>query len=115
MTQRGDIILARFPYTDQTGAKLRPVLVLTLIPGVHIDFVVMFISSQQHQAVPDLDVTLGPASSAFGATGLKTPSVFRIGKIASLSDALIMGKLGELAEPVFDDVVGRLVRLLRPV
>lgn len=79
MTRRGDIILARFPYTYQTGAKLRP------------------------------------ASPAFGATGLKTTSVFRIGKIASLSDALIMGKLGELAEPVFDDVVGRLVRLLRPV
>ena len=114
MAQRGDIILARFPFTDLSGAKLRPVLTLAPVPGPHQDYVVMFISSQLTQAVPHIDVILDRTSPAFVASGLKAASVFRIGKVASLSAALIVGTLGHLEPRVFDDILDRLVRLIRP-
>jgi mRNA interferase MazF len=110
--KRGDIVLPRFPFTDQSGAKLRPVLVLAEIPGPHHDFIVLFISSQLSQAVRGQDVVVRSADKAFGRSGLKSASVFKIGKVASMSDALMAGTLGRLDVPIFDEIIRRLVRLL---
>lgn len=112
MPRRGDIVLARFPFTDQNGAKLRPVLILLETPGAHQDFMVMFVSSRRSQAVPGLDVILDQSRPSFGGSGLRTASVFRVGKVASMSHALIAGTLGHLDSVVFDDLVHRLTRLL---
>ena len=54
MPQRGEIVLARFPFTNQVGTKIRPVLVLVEVPGPYRDFLVMFIFSQRRQAIPML-------------------------------------------------------------
>ena len=112
MPRRGDVVLARFPFTDRTGAKLRPVLVLAEIPGPYRDFIVLFISSQLNQAVPGLDVVLDATHPAFPRSGLKVASVFRIAKVASLSEALLAGTLGRLEARLLDEVVRRLTRLL---
>ena len=56
MLSRGDIVLARFPFTDGSGAKVRPVLVLASVPGRHDDYLVLFISSQLRIAVFGGDV-----------------------------------------------------------
>lgn len=84
-------MLARFPFTDQRGAMLRPVLVLAEIPGRYADFLVVFISSRLSQAVDDLDVILDAAHPAFPGSGLKVPSVIRVSKVASISEQLIAG------------------------
>ena len=112
MPARRDIVLARFPFTDRSGTKIRPVLVLAETPGVYRDFIVVFISSQIGQAVADFDLILEPAHPSFGGSGLKTASVFRIAKSASLSAALLRGTLGQLDEVVFDEIISRLARLL---
>lgn len=112
MTARGDIILARFPFTDGTGAKLRPVLVLAEVPGAHGDYLVVFISSQLSQAVAGVDVVLDRSAPTFASSGLKVTSVLRIGKIASISRRLIVGPLGRLDDAIFDDVIQRLTALL---
>ncbi|MGH2350373.1 MAG: type II toxin-antitoxin system PemK/MazF family toxin [Chloroflexota bacterium] len=113
MAARGDIVLARFPFTDGSGAKLRPVLILAPVPGPYDDFIVMFISSQASYAVPGVDVILDRSNPAFAGSGLKMASAFRVGKVASLSAGLIVGPLGALHSSVFDDLVTRLVRLLQ--
>jgi mRNA interferase MazF len=113
MAARGDIALARFPFTDQTQARLRPVLILAEVPGRYRDFIVMFISSQLNQAVPQLDFVLNPSDPTFAASGLKVPSVFRIAKIAALSDALMVGTLGRMDATTFDEILRRLVGLLQ--
>ena len=112
MTARGDIILARFPLTDGTGAKLRPVLALAQVPGAHGDYLVLFISSQLSQAVAGVDIVLGRSDPTFIRSGLKVPSVLRIGKIASISRRLIVGPLGQLDDAIFDDVIRKLTALL---
>lgn len=108
-----DVVLARFPFTSQSGTKLRPVLILARIPGPYPDFIVVFISSQVGQATPGFDLVLGPTDPAFARSGLKVPSVFRIGKVAALSSALLGGTLGHLDATVFDEIVRRLTHLLR--
>ncbi len=113
MPQRGDIVLAHFPFTTQGATKLRPVLVLSEIPGPYPDFIVVFISSQVSLAVPGFDLVLAPTDPAFARSGLKVASVFRIGKLASLSGALLGGTLGHLDTAVFDEIVRRLTYLLR--
>ena len=80
MPGRSDIALARFPFTDQGSAKLRPVLILAEVPGSYRDYLVLFISSQLHQAVAGVDIVIGPRDAAFAASGLKPVSVFRIGE-----------------------------------
>jgi mRNA interferase MazF len=109
---RGDVVLARFPFTDGSGAKLRPVLVLVKVPGEHDDYLVLFISSQLHTAVPAVDVVLRRQHPAFAQSGLKVPSVLRIGKLATISDTLILGPLGTMSDPLLSDIVRRLTRLL---
>jgi mRNA interferase MazF len=110
---RGDIVLARFPFTDGSGTKLRPVLVLARVPGPYDDYLVLFISSQLRTAAAGIDVVLGRQHPAFAASGLKVPSVLRIGKLATISNALIVGPLGRLDATLITDIVRRLITLLR--
>ena len=113
MTQRGDVVLARFPFTDRIGTKIRPVLVLLEVPGPYRDFLVMFISSQQRQAISGVDIVLEPTDPAFVGTGLKTVSVFKVAKVATLSEALLIGAIGQLDDELFRKLIKRLVRLLQ--
>jgi mRNA interferase MazF len=112
MPTRGDVVLARFPFTDGSGMKLRPALVLAQVPGPHDDYLVLFISSQLRTAVAGVDIVLGRQHPAFGRSGLKVPSVLRIGKLATVSTALIVGPLGKIDDPLLAEVVGRLTDLL---
>lgn len=99
--QRGDIVLVRFPFTDLSGSKRRPAVVLATYPP---DVVVAFISSTI-PTVPELsDVVLRPSSTAFAATGLKVPSVIRLRKLATLEQSLITRTLGKLNQDLLTAV-----------
>jgi mRNA interferase MazF len=86
--QQGDIILIPFPFTDLTGSKKRPALIL--IVGI-VDITVSFISTKLHCQEP-ADILLYPNS----INGLKKPSLVRIGKMATIDKSLVIGKLGNL-------------------
>jgi len=88
--QKGDIVLIPFPFTDLTGSKNRPALIL--LPG-QLDGTVCFISTQLHWQEPT-DLLLQPNAT----NGLKKPSLVRIGKIATIDKALLIGKLGNIDE-----------------
>ena len=71
MKRAGQIALTPFPYTDLSGAKLRPVLLLRRASVRFDDWLVCMVSSQLHQSDPQLDEPMLPAESGFAATGLK--------------------------------------------
>ncbi|MDX2128533.1 MAG: type II toxin-antitoxin system PemK/MazF family toxin [Chloroherpetonaceae bacterium] len=109
--KRGEIVLAEFPFTDGTGAKQRPVLILSPASTTYNDYLVMFISSQLSNAELD-DVILLPDDIEFQKTGLNKPSVFKLLKLTTLSETLILGVLGEVSSTFFLGLVRRLINKL---
>lgn len=98
MKRAGQIALTPFPYTDLSGAKLRPVLLLRQASYRFDDWLVCMVSSQLQQADMDLDETLFSTDTDFAATGLKVPSVLRLSRLAVLNSALLVGSIGEIGE-----------------
>lgn len=92
---RGDIVITVFPYTDLTGSKRRPALVLggDAIGG---DVILGFISSVVPRSLTKHDLLLTPSHSEFAATGLKAPSVLKLDKIATIARRLVTRRIGRL-------------------
>ncbi len=85
----GTIVLARFPFTDLSGEKRRPALVISRDNDRRTDLVVCFITS-----VPRSGPDMAPLAATAG-TGLKVPSMVRFDKLATLDRSVIAGKIGE--------------------
>ena len=91
----GDIALAPLPQADgQT--KNRPVVLLQRLPPFG-DFLVCGVSTQLHQQVKGFDEIIAPGDEDFAASGLKAASLIRLGFLAVLPEAALMGKFGSLA------------------
>lgn len=85
----GSIVLTRFPFTDLSGDKRRPALIVSRDNHRRSDLVVCFITSVPRTG-PDM-AAIAPTPG----TGLKVPSVVRFDKLATLDLAVIAGKLGD--------------------
>ena len=102
---KGDIILIPFPFTDLSGNKLRPAVVL--IAG-QIDLTVCFITTQSKWQEPT-DIQIKPSSS----TGIKKDSVIRVSKIATIDKTLALGLLGNLDNQLLADINKNLKQLFQ--
>ena len=78
--EKGDIILIPFPFTDLSGNKKRPALVL--VSG-EMDMTVAFISTQVKWK-EETDISLKPTKK----NGLKKESIIRLSKLATLIKTL---------------------------
>ena len=96
MIAEGQIVLFRFPQTDQTKGKLRPALVLRELPGQYKDWLICMISSQLNQEIPTFDEIITPDDSDFKQSGLKLPSLIRSCRIAVVNSDIFLGKLGQI-------------------
>jgi mRNA interferase MazF len=86
---KSDIVLITFPFTDLSGSKLRPAVVLV---DTSADITVCFITTQLGWQEPT-DVLLQPNT----INGLRTTSLIRTSKIATLDKSLAKGLLGRLS------------------
>jgi mRNA interferase MazF len=85
---KGDIVLIPFPFTNLSGTKNRPALILHV---GNYDVTVAFITSKTNW-MEDFDVKTQPSA----LNGIKIESLIRLSKIATLDRELIIGKLGHL-------------------
>ena len=90
---KGDLVLVPFPFTDLSGSKTRPALVLIDQPR---DVTVAFISTKLTKTEAN-DVSLTPTKK----NGLKKASIIKLSKIATLEKRLFLGKLGEVSQSNF--------------
>lgn len=109
MKQAGQIVLTPFPYTDLSGAKLRPVLLLRRASRFD-DWLVCMVSSRIEQAEAGFDETLVPADADFPASGLKAPSVLRLSRLAVLEGSLLVGSIGTIDDARLERARQRLAR-----
>ncbi|MBI3756885.1 MAG: type II toxin-antitoxin system PemK/MazF family toxin [Deltaproteobacteria bacterium] len=95
MLSRGDVVLTQFPFTDLTGASLRPALVVS--PGqIGEDVVLTAISSVVRGSRIPTDYLLETSHPEFPLTGLRTTSVFRLHKLVTVERSVIVRRLGRI-------------------
>lgn len=114
--EQGEIVLARFPFTDLAGAKVRPVVVLRDLDEVtgSNDVIVCAISSQLSPKNADV-ISLTQDNVEFLPTNLKASSEIRVSKIFTCDRKIIARRLGALADETFNHVRKILHDLFNPV
>jgi mRNA interferase MazF len=112
LIQPDEIYLASFPFGDKAGMKLRPVLTLTNPIGNTAEILVAYISSVVPNSLLPSDIVLDPATKAHSSTSLKTKSVLRLHKLATIHQRTMVRRLGQLSPQVSADVDQRLRDLL---
>lgn len=102
---KGAIVLVPFPFTDLSGNKVRPALVLHAQTKGD-DCIVGFISSVQKKP-EKFDVFVVHSQN----NGLKMDSFIKIDKLATLQKRIFIGELGAL-EPVYIKEVDKKLKTL---
>ena len=110
--QPGEIYLARFPFGDVPGMKLRPVLVLTRRIGSIPEVLVSYISSVVPGKPLPSDLILDPFTAEFRSTRLKARSALRLHKLATLHCSSLARRLGALDTSQHSLVAAKLRTLL---
>lgn len=104
------MVLVPFPFTDLTGIKQRPALVVSseqLNARGH-DAILLAITSQI-PTTPGVDDFLIPASE-LSACGLPKPSLIKLAKAVTLHQSLFIRPLGALPSGTLAEVLGRFHR-----
>ncbi len=105
---KGDIVLIPFPFTDMSGQKVRPAIVL-YSQDKGEDCIVAFISSKKEKKLGQFDISIKMSQ----INGLKINSVIRVSKLATLQKKIILGKLGVLESPYLKMIMEKLKLLFK--
>lgn len=96
MITEGQVVLFRFPQTDQQSGKLRPALIVRRLPGRYEDWLICMISSQLSQEIPGFDEIITIDDPDFRDSGLKMASLVRIGRLAVVNTDMLLGQIGRM-------------------
>jgi mRNA interferase MazF len=102
---KGDIVLISFPFTDLTGKKSRPAVVLINSPE---DVTVCFITTQTKWK-SSFDIVIEPSQN----NGLKKTSIIRLNKFATIDKDLVLGRLGQITVAEIQLLNKNLLRILK--
>jgi mRNA interferase MazF len=103
--KKGDIVLIPFPFTDLSGKKLRPALVLAVSSA---DITVAFITTQTAFKEPT-DIEIQPDTNS----GIKKVSLIRPAKLATIDKTFAIGKIGSLPSNLLSQVNSSLKIILQ--
>lgn len=92
MASAGDIVKISFPHTDFRESKDRYAVVLYFNPSTE-DIIIAAITSQKWEDPGDFP--LSKKDAEFAMSGLKTDSWFRIGKLVTAHQSLILQYVGK--------------------
>ena len=108
-----EIYLAHFPFGDSPARKLRPVLTLSRAVGTVPEILVAYISSVIPSSLLPSDILLDPGVSEHASTHLKTKSVVRLHKLATIHTKTLVRRLGRLSPTTEAEVDDKLRIFLR--
>ena len=103
MFDRGTTVLVPFPFTDLSGSKVRPAVIVSH-RLTQDDVIVAFLSAHKQSRADRHDVHVVPSNE----NGLKLISTVKCAKLATLDKKVILGKLGKLSKPDLAKVTQRL-------
>jgi mRNA interferase MazF len=102
---RGDIVLVDYPFSDRTGSKVRPALVVqadTLNRRI-TDTILAAISRSTHRA-STTQLFIDVATLDGSQTGLRQDSMIQCENLLTHDQRLIIAKIGELTAPLMQRV-----------
>ena len=100
---RGDVVLVDWPFTDRTGSKLRPAVVVQAdyLNGLIDDTILVQITSKSH-AIPGAEVAIDPAQETW--SGLLIPSFASCTNLLTAEQALIDQTIGHLTPAAMQQI-----------
>ncbi|MDO8590935.1 MAG: type II toxin-antitoxin system PemK/MazF family toxin [bacterium] len=104
--RKGVIVLVPFPFTDLSGQKVRPALVLH-VSSKGENCIVAFITSAHRQKAYAFDVSILSSRR----NGLIVNSVVKIDHLATLQKKIVLGELGTAEAPLIEEVDKKLRNL----
>jgi mRNA interferase MazF len=109
--RRGEVVLVDWPYSDQTGKKLRPAIVVQndLLNGLIDDTILVQITSTKH-GIPHTEVEIDPAQEL--GSGLLHVSYASCFNLLTYDQDLIHQTLGYLSPATMRLVVDCLKKVL---
>jgi mRNA interferase MazF len=110
----GDLVLIPLPQLGGGASKLRPALVLVLLPGPYQNVLLCGISTQLHLILPNWDEMIQATDGDFAASGLHQPSVIRLSYLYAADVTEIAGVIGSIDPVRLARLRTRLADLVRP-
>jgi hypothetical protein len=108
----GEIHLAMFPFGGTTGAKVRPVLLLTGPVGPVPELLTAYMSSVIPATLLPTDILIDPGKPEHAGTNLKQVTLLRLHKLATVHDSDVIRRLGQVSAATWADVQTKLKLLL---
>jgi mRNA interferase MazF len=103
---KGDVIIADLPYSDLSGIKRRPLLVVAAPSG--LDLITCLITSRARADGYDIALTRGD----FSAGGLNIDSNARPCHLFALDPNIVVQKVGTLKPEKMKEVTGLIIRIM---
>ncbi len=94
---RGDVVKVDWPFSDLSGSKKRPAVVVQAdyLTGITDDKILVQITSKIH-GITGTEVVLDPAQEPF--SGLKKQCVAACSNLLTIDQCLILGQIGVLSD-----------------
>ena len=106
MYKKGTIVLIPFPFTDLSGSKVRPAVIMSDgIVDTHL--IVTFITTNP-KFKSKYSVLIEPSKR----NNLKQESFIIVSKITSLDPKIVLGEIGQVEKEIMRDVNNKLKTLL---
>lgn len=96
--KRGDVVLVDFPYSDQTGSKLRPALVVqadALNQKLDDTILALITSSRRRMVGSPTQLVIETVTAEGRQTGLRMDSVVQCENLVTREQRLLKKKLGD--------------------
>lgn len=108
----GDVVLVELPQLRGGVTKLRPALVLALLPGPFQNVLICGISTQLQDLQPNWDESLSPNDGDFRRSGLHRVSAIRLSYLYAADSREIVGVIGHIDADRLSRLRSRLASLL---
>ena len=92
----GDVVLISLPQVAGGPPKLRPALVLSLLPGPFQNVLICGISTQVHNLVDDWDELVRTSDPDFARSGLRRESAIRLSYLYAADSTEVAGTIGRI-------------------
>jgi len=103
---KGEVVLIDFPFSDGSGSKIRPALIVRIFRE---DVILVPITTNLYRTF--FSVSL--ADDDFSTGALRGPSLVRTDFLITFHISLLLRQIGRITESKYDEVIDALCAMLR--